>query len=210
TTNAAARALGEGKPDDALRVLEPLSRQALPPRDRSRVEGVRAEGWFQKSEPVRAVELCRQRENWLDDRGWIEADRRRLGAGLLVSDPQVLREASERVADSEIRGWLALGALATSTGRQGIGWSNGVIRWQKAYGDHPANSVVAEMQIPDGGALDYPRQIALLLPLSGQTAAAGGAIQNGFFGAYFAAQSGLNDEQRIRVYDVNAEGAREA
>ena len=210
TTNSAALALWEGKPDDALRLLEPLGRQALPLRHRSRAEGLRADAWFQKDEPVRAVELYLQRENWLDDSRMIEANRMRLWSGLLVSDPQTLREAAERVADSEIRGWLALGALATSTGRQGIGWSNGVNRWQKEYSDHPANTVVAEMQIPDDSMLDYPRQIALLLPLSGQNAAAGGALQNGFFGAYFAAQSGLNEEQRIRVYDVNAEGATRA
>ena len=210
TTNSAALALWEGNPDNALRLLEPLGRQALPLRHRSRAEGLRADAWFQKNEPVRAVELYLQRENWLDNSRMIEANRMRLWSGLLVSDPQTLREAAERVADSEIRGWLALGALATSTGRQGIGWSNGVVRWQREYADHPANLVVAEMQVPDGGTLDYPRQIALLLPLSGQNAAAGSAIQNGFFGAYFAAQSGLNDEQRIRVYDVNAEGAREA
>ena len=34
--------------------------------------------------------------------------------------------------------------------------------------------------------MDYPRQVALLLPLSGRNAAnAGNAIQNGFLGAYF-------------------------
>lgn len=210
TTNSSALALWEGNPDNALRLLEPLSRQALPLRHRSRVEGLRADAWFQKDEPVRAVELYLQRENWLDDSRMIEANRKRLWSGLLVSDPQTLREAAERVSDSEIRGWLALGSLATSTGRQGIGWSNGVVRWQKEYADHPANTIVAEMQLPDAGTLDYPRQIALLLPLSGRNAAAGNAIQNGFFGAYFAAQSGLNDEQRVRVYDVSAEGAKEA
>ena len=206
TTNSSAIALINGMPDEALRLLEPLSRQALPLRFRSRVEALRADAWFQKDEPVRAVELYIQRENWLDDRHRVELNRQRLWAGLLVSNPQTLRSAAERVSDSEIRGWLALGALATATGRQGIGWSNGLVRWQEAYRDHPANALLAGMRLPDAGALDYPRQIALLLPLSGENAPAGQAVQNGFFGAYFAAQGGLNDEQRIRVYDVNADG----
>src|SRR5690606_39847344 len=67
TTNSAALALWEGNPDNALRLLEPLGRQALPLRHRSRAEGLRADAWFQKNEPVRAVELYLQRENWLDN-----------------------------------------------------------------------------------------------------------------------------------------------
>jgi hypothetical protein len=210
TTNSSALLLLEGKPDEALRLLEPLSRQALPLNYRSRAEALRADAWFQKDEPVRAVELYMQRENWIDDDRHVEMNRMRLWNGLLAGNPQTLRGAAERVSDAEIRGWLALGALATSTGRQGIGWSNGLARWQDAYPDHPANSVLAGMRLPDGGALDYPRQIALLLPLSGQNEPAGLAIQNGFFGAYFAAQSGLDEEQRIRVYDVNALGPKDA
>ncbi|MEX2124556.1 MAG: penicillin-binding protein activator [Woeseia sp.] len=234
TTNSSALALWEGKPDDALRLLEPVSGQALPSQFRSRVEALRADAWFQKDEPVRAIELYMQRENWLDDGERIELNRERLWAGLAVSDPQTLRAAAERVADPVVQGWLALGALATSTGQQGIGWSNGVVRWQRSHPDHPGNSILAGTQLPDGGTLDYPRQIALLLPLSGENAAAGEAIQNGFFGAYFSQIPGLDagldagidpgmnrnmepgtdpamyDEQRVRVYDVNAGGAPEA
>jgi len=210
TTNASALALLDGRPDDALRLLEPLSRQALPQTFRSRAEALRADAWFQKGEPVRAVELYMQRETWLDDTRRIELNRERLWAGLLVSDPQVLRAAAERVSDPEVQGWLSLGALATSTGQQGVGWSNGVARWQGANRDHPANLILDDMRVVVEGALDYPRQVALLLPLSGQNAAAGQAIQNGFFGAYFAAFSGLNEQQGVRVYDVNVDGANEA
>lgn len=225
TTNSAALTLWEGKPDNALQLLESLSRHALPLNYRSRVEALRADAWFQKDEPVRAVELYLQRENWLD-RNRIELNRQRLWAGLMVSDPRTLRAAAERVSDPIVEGWLTLGALAAATGRQGIGWSNGVVRWQGAHPDHPGNSILAAMRLPDGGTLDYPRQIALLLPLSGENAAAGEAIQNGFFGAYFAQTSGLraaldagtdpgmspsmDDEQRVRVYDVNDGGAPDA
>jgi hypothetical protein len=47
--------------------------------------------------------------------------------------------------------------------------------------------------------------------LSGNNAAAGNAIKNGFFGAYFSAVSGLDRQQQIRVYDVDESGgARQA
>jgi outer membrane PBP1 activator LpoA protein len=206
SADAAALRLWDGQPDRALSLLEPLSRQPLPQDHRARVEALRADAYFQKNEPVRAIELYLQRENWLDDDLSIRQNRQRLWAGLKVSDTQVLRNAAEIGHSSEIQGWLALGSLANSTGEQGIGWSNGVARWQASYRDHPAIGILEEMDLPQAGTLGFPRQIALLLPLSGSNAAAGKAIRNGFLGAYFSATADLEDAQRIRVYDINAPG----
>ena len=206
STGAAALRLWEGQPDQALRLLEPLSRQPLPQEHRARVEALRADAWFQKGEPVRAIELYLQRENWLDGELSIRQNRRRMWAGLKVSNAQVMRDAADRTYDTNIQGWLALGSLANSTGEQGIGWSNGIVQWRETYRDHPAIGILEEMDIPDPGALEFPRQIALLLPLSGNNAAAGSAIRNGFLGAYFNAAAGFGDAQRVRVYDINDAG----
>ncbi|HET6630802.1 MAG TPA: penicillin-binding protein activator [Woeseiaceae bacterium] len=206
TTDTAALALWEGEPDDALRLLEPLSRQALPLAHRSRSEALRADAWFQKGDPVRAVELYLQREAWLEGSDAIEANARRLWAGLLVSDAERLRAAADRVHDPLVKGWLELGALATSTGRHGIGWANGVARWADEYDDHPAHIVLDDLQLADRGSLELPRQVALLVPLSGDNAAAGEAIRNGFLGAYFARNADFNDEQQVRVYDAAGAG----
>lgn len=206
SSNAAALALWRGNPDDALTMLEPLGRQPLPTRYRSRVEALRGDAWFQKDQPVQAIELYIQRETWLDDRSSIELNRERLWAGLLVSDPQVLRNAVGSTSDPLIDGWLSLGAIATSTGQQGIGWSNGVVRWRENHIGHPAEQILADLQLPEAGLLEYPGRLALLLPLSGKNAVAGYALQNGFFGAYFAAAPALENVQQVRVYDVAAAG----
>lgn len=210
SADAAALSLWEGNPDAALSLLEPLSRQPLPVTHRTRVEALRADAWFQKGDPLRAVDLYIQRENWLDDQRSIEANRQRLWAGLTVSNVADLREAANVTFDPVIRGWLSLAALANSTGQQGIGWGNGLVRWQETYVDHPAITVLSDLSLPETSLLNYPRQIALLLPLSGNSAAAGNAIKNGFLGAYFAAVSGTDSEQDIRIYDVNAEGVGNA
>jgi outer membrane PBP1 activator LpoA protein len=207
STGAAALRLWEGQPDAALRLLEPLSRQPLPQDHRARVEALRGDAWFQKGEPLRAIGLYLQRENWLDDELSIMQNRRRLWAGLKVSNAQVLRDAAEGTYDKDIQGWLALGSLANSTGEQGIGWSNGIVQWRDTYPDHPAIGILEEMDLPEAGALEYPRQVALLLPLSGNNAAAGNAIRNGFLGAYFSAAVGFGNAQRIRVYDINSAGS---
>jgi outer membrane PBP1 activator LpoA protein len=206
SSNEAALALRDGKPDEALSLLDPLSRLPMPVADRARVEALRADAWFQKDDPTQAVQLFIQRESWLDGRQSIEQNRQRLWAGLMVSDPQVLRTAASQADNPLVEGWLSLGALATSTGRQGIGWSNGVIRWRDAHPDHPAGFLLNDLPSIDREFADYPRRIALLLPLSGSNAAAGKALQNGFFGAYFPATAALGDEQQIRLYDVAAAG----
>ena len=209
-TNAAALSLYSGEADAALDILETMSRQSLTPRDRLRVEALRADAWLQKDDPTRAIELMTQRETWLNDRRSIGQSRWRLWQGLLNSNPQVLRASAELALNPEIRGWLTLGSLATSTGQQGIGWSNGVVRWRNTNRNHPAMAVLDDLHIPDHELLDYPRQIALLLPLSGRTGRTGKAIQNGFLGAYFATVAGLDDNQSVRVYDVNVEGSASA
>ena len=210
SANASALALWEGRPDSALALLEPLSRQPLPTHYRARVEALRADAWFQMGDPAQAVELYIRRENWLRDSRGIDLNRQRLWAGLLVTDAQVLRNAAGVAADPVVSGWLTLGAIATSTGQQGIGWSNGVLRWQESHVGHPAGSILSELTLPEGGLLSYPGRIALLLPLSGKNTSVGSAIQNGFFGAYFSTAASLDDEQQIRVYDVRAPGGTRA
>lgn len=209
-TDSAALHLYDGRPDEALQILEPMSRQALPLQYRSRAEALRADAWFQKGEPKRAVDLYLQRENWLDSPDEIARNRERLWAGLQVGNPQSLRDAADISDEPVMRGWLSLGALAASTGRQGVGWTNGVNRWLDGNPGHPAKSILDDLLIPAPGEVRVPRQIALLLPISGKNSAAGKAIQNGFFAAYFAAAPGLDEVQAIHVYDVENGGVSAA
>ena len=210
-TNRAALMLWEGKPDEALDILRPMASQPLTVSRRIRVDTLRGDAWFQKNDPVRAVTLYLQLEQGLTDPAQVQMVRERLWAGLLVSDPQAMRASAQITSSAEIRGWLSLGSLAVATGRQGIGWSNGLATWREAYGDHPALTVLETGDMPEAGTLDYPRQLALLLPLSGDTASLGDAIQNGFLAGYYRAAAGLPSAQQIRVYDIaEAASARAA
>ena len=209
-TNSAAINLWSSRPDLALAILDPMSAQPLPVKNRLRVEALRADAWFQKDDPLQAIHLYMQREQWLDDNESVLDNRQRLWAGLLVSKVQTLRNATNIASDPISRGWLSLGTLAGATGQQGIGWNNGVVRWQEANFGHPGMSIVSELPTPETGMQAFPTKIALLLPLTGQNKTAGSAVQNGFFGAYYSAAAGLGDAQQIQVYDVVAEGGASA
>ena len=164
SADAAAFALWEGRPDQALSLLQPLSRQPLPAVHRARVEALRADAWFQKGEPLRAVDLYMQRENWLSDPVLIQENRERLWAGLQLADLKTLRNVAGITHDPTVRGWLSLAVLAKSTGQKGIGWGNGILRWQASYAGHPATDVLPDLSLSEDSLLNYPRQIALLLP----------------------------------------------
>jgi len=209
-TNSATLMLYQGEADEALEILEPMSRESMPRNRRLRVDALRADAWIQKEDPARAVELMAQRESLLTSRRSIESNRQHLWQALLVSKPSILRASAELTLDENTRGWLSLGSLAASTGQQGIGWINGAVRWRDQNFGHPAMSIIDQLDIPGELILDYPKQIALLLPLSGRTARAGQAVQNGFMGAYYSSLAGLDDDQSIRVYDVNTEGGASA
>lgn len=209
-TNRAGLALADGNADTALELLEGLSRQSLSLPARLRVEALRARAWFAKGEPGRAVELLVQREAWLDDARELERNRREVWQGLTSSSPASLRDAADSTGDPVVRGWLALGSLAAATGQRGIGWSNGVVRWRETHPDHPAMAIIGDLEFEETELASYPARIALLVPLSGSTAPAGKAIQNGFLGAYFASAGGLDDRQAIRIYDVESEGGASA
>ena len=209
-TNSAALALYAGDAEAALAILEPMSREPLNRNRRLRVDALRADAWIQKQDPARAVELMTHRESMLTSRRDIEDNRWHLWQSLLLSDPRVLRASTESSLNQNTVAWLSLGSLAASTGQQGIGWVNGAVRWRDSHAGHPANTIIDRLGLPAQLILDYPKHIALLLPLSGSAARAGQAVQNGFMGAYFSALGGLDQDQSIRVYDVNAEGGASA
>ena len=206
-SNRAALLLWEGRPDAALDLLRRLAAQPLPTDRRIRVESLRGDAWFQKSDPVRAVNLYLQLEQSLDDEPRILAVRQRLWAGLLVSNPQIMRASSQFASSDIIRGWLTLGSLAVTTGQQGIGWNSGLASWQGEYPAHPGQSVIETLEGVDPGLFEYPRQVALLLPLSGERATLGDAIQNGFMASYYRTSTALPEAQQIRVYDIVSAGS---
>lgn len=210
SSNSATLMLYQGDADGALQILEALSREPLTRKRRLRIDALRADAWVQKQDPARAVEIMTRRETMLLNRSDIEDNRWHLWQALLLSDPQHLRAAAELSIDENTRGWLTLGTLATSTGQQGIGWLNGALHWRDTHKTHPAMDIINRLELPDELNLDYPKRIALLLPLSGSAARVGQAVQNGFMAAYFSSLQGYDEEQVIRIYDVNTEGGADA
>lgn len=208
--NQAALLLVDGKPADALRNLAALDDRNLPQGIRLRAEALSADAWFQQGQPVRALELLRQRETWLSDSASILNNRERAWQGLMVSDEAVLQKAQQHGADREINGWLALALMARETRQSGPAWEDGVANWRRQNPSHPAITIVGGMPAIQAAAYERPSRVALLLPLSGPAKPAGVAVRDGFLGAYYADEPGFARGQTLRIYDVDEMGPVQA
>jgi len=116
----------------------------------------------------------------------------------------IMRGADARPApgaDPVVAGWLELGRILADAKSGALGTQRRLQAWRGRYPTHPANESLWK-GAPERPAApgSQPVQVALLLPLSGRAAAAGGAVRDGFLGAYY--DDGGTARPRVRVYDV--------
>ena len=112
-------------------------------------------------------------------------------------------------ASAALTGWLDLGRAALVSARNPFTANEDIAAWRGRYPSHPANSFITEDVLPElGVGLDYPTQIALILPLSGRQQAAGMAVRDGFLAALL--QQDASRRPMLNVYDSAEMGATTA
>jgi hypothetical protein len=109
-------------------------------------------------------------------------------------------------ADALLAGWLELGRIVADARAGALGLQRRVQNWRARYPAHPASEELwRNLGGPPAVSGELPRQIALLLPLSGRAEAAGTAVRDGFLGAYY--DHGAASRPHLRIYDVAARDA---
>ncbi len=109
-------------------------------------------------------------------------------------------------SDALLAGWLELGRIIADAEAGALGAPRRLQTWRERYPAHPANPALWRGLIERPAAAgDLPRQIALLLPLSGRAESAGRAVRDGFLAAYY--DDGGAARPRLRIYDVAARDA---
>jgi outer membrane PBP1 activator LpoA protein len=148
-----------------------------------------------------AVTSLMARERLLTGAAERQANQRMIVDGIQSA---LLRGADARPpagAGPELSGWLELGRILADARSGALGTQRRLQSWRDRYPGHPAGDAlwkgIAERPSAAG---DRPRQVALLLPLSGRAAAAGGAVRDGFLGAYY--DDGSPERPKLRIYDV--------
>ncbi|TQV80203.1 penicillin-binding protein activator [Exilibacterium tricleocarpae] len=123
---------------------------------------------------------------------------------LMTLPLEQLQYLSSKEHDSLLKGWYNLAALSknnqTDLERQLLQ----VDQWIALWPEHPASlRLPGDLQLLRQLINERPLQVALLLPTEGRWGAAGKAIRDGFFAAYYQAHGRQSQTPTIRLYDTS-------
>ncbi len=197
--------LEDGRPEDAL---DRLGRLTQPPDPVSLVAAAAVEGraLFRLARVEEAVTALVERELWLNDSAAVLANHELIWNGLRE---QTLTRPMRASGDPTIDGWLALQPVASAYRSDPSGLQLSLLGWREDYSGHPATATfLPELLERYRLSQIYPRQLALLLPLSSLRQEAS-AIRDGFIAAHLRT-SGEGPRARIKVYDTDILGSQEA
>jgi len=186
------------------RIPQPLSRD-----NATDILSVRARAQFALNRPAAAVATALERERMLTSQQDIRANQRLIWQGLQQSASGNADFTAPPGSSAVAAGWLDLGRAALSAARNPFAAKDELANWRSGHPTHPANTFLNEEVMPELGAgLDYPPQVALVLPLTGRQQAAGVAVRDGFMAALL--QQEASRRPQVNVYDTAAMGASTA
>lgn len=177
-------AMAMNQPRDALNLL--TFSEILPADEQLAVSEIRARAFLDAGYPLDAIKTRVQLDNLLSDPAQRAANHQIIWESLSLLPATTLNQISESSLHPQLMGWIELAKIAK---RSQVDWQylqQGLADWRRRYADHPA----AKLFIQDLGSrqvelIDRPRNIAVLLPLSGRYAPVSAAIRDGFMAAYY-------------------------
>jgi hypothetical protein len=192
--------------DDAVRALKSL--RGLPPPSSpavaTRTLALQARAQFASGNAVAGVQSLLERERWLSGAEALNANRQLMVQGLRSASLHGASLTPPPGAEPVLAGWLELGTLLIEVERSPFSAAQRARDWRARYPLHPANGTVLDNLLRDSAvSLEYPAEVALLLPLTGRQQAAAIAVRDGFLSAYF--QQSPEQRPRVRVYDVSGQ-----
>ncbi|HET9679514.1 MAG TPA: penicillin-binding protein activator, partial [Gammaproteobacteria bacterium] len=166
------------------------------------VLGVRGRALYALGAPMDATRLLLQRAPLLDTEAARHDNQRMIWQGLSqarepLSAATIPRDGKGRL----LAGWVELGAIGQSAWESPQSLPALLDQWEARYPRHPASEfLLAEIRANFISRFQYPAQLALLLPLSGDYALQAEAVRDGFLAARYRSAAG--DLPTVRVYDT--------
>ncbi|NGX15212.1 penicillin-binding protein activator [Wenzhouxiangella sp. XN24] len=201
----ARQLMTDGLPAEALARLAELPTGADDPLA-AELLLLRADAAFAAGLPATGVEALVERETLLEDPAARAANQRRIWNRMQEAIAAGVSLEPTPETGPVVAGWLDLGRRAAAASGNAFQLRTTLDEWLARYPWHPAAPELVTMLQDEYRALtEYPRQVALLLPLGGRQAAAAAAIRDGFVAAYLA-QGGEGERPSLRIYDTTALG----
>ncbi|MDD3447520.1 MAG: penicillin-binding protein activator [Gammaproteobacteria bacterium] len=201
--------LRDGDPEAALASLRGLEETPLDARTESRYHRIRAEALERGG---RFADAARERvalDFLLSNPEAILANQRAIWADLNRLSPEQLSAQRTRPAPDTYSGWLELVLVQRLFSSNPAQQARELGNWRARYPDHPAQRHLLAGPEAQPAPTQYPDRLALLLPLSGELAAIGQAVREGFMAAYYSDSRG-GDAPQVQVHDTRVGGARAA
>jgi outer membrane PBP1 activator LpoA protein len=193
------------RPSDALARLAGVP---TGPDDPAAAEilATRADAAFASGQPAIGVTALVRREALLADAAQRSANQRRLWNRMQEASAAGIALEAPPGTDRVVAAWLELGRIAADHADNTFRLRAGLIDWRERHPTHPAAMEIVPSLLAEYRALtEYPRQIALLLPVSGRQGAAAVAVRDGFIAGYLAQDAG-SERPALRIYDTSALG----
>jgi uncharacterized protein len=197
--------LQANRPSDALARLAGVP---TGPNDPAAAEilATRADAAFASGQPAIGATALVRREALLTDAAQRRGNQRRLWNRMQEASAAGIALEAPPGTDRVVAAWLELGRIAADHADNAFRLRAGLIDWRERHPTHPAALEILPSLLSEYEALtEYPRQVALLLPVSGRQGAAAAAVRDGFIAGYLAQGAG-NERPALRIYDTSALG----
>ncbi len=199
-------AILEHKPGEALQLLRQPLPANVPPARKADYHRLRATAYSMEGKHLHSARERVALESFLTQRSAIEKNHQAIWQSLSRADKQTLGQVKTLPPPHVLSGWIELMRISKSARHNSQQMREQLEQWQTDFPGHPAGGAIltALFEQSEQVLSLHPENIALLLPLSGNLKPAGEAIRNGFIAAYYAREQLGQDNQQIRIYDVNS------
>jgi uncharacterized protein len=196
-------ALKNSKPTVAIDKLQSVSELSrLSKSHRKQILDIRANAYQQIGYPLNAAMARSELDTLLIEPEMRKQNRDALWQALGDVEPEVLKRESQKNYDSLFSGWVNLALLLRTQDVTYIEQS--LYGWQQAFPRHPAQDYIPGVSRTQQRAANMPKQIALLLPLSGTHQKAAEAIRDGFLTRYYENDNHFASKPTVKIYDTTA------
>jgi len=197
-------ALYEQQPEAALEQLR-LPSNNIPLTEIQTWYTLRADAYAMSGNHLESMRERIALESYLDSSAEVHRNHQQIWQSLSQLSSTAILALRTEPAPDVVSGWLELGYLYKASVNLPDHLHNQLQTWLANYPNHPAaDQFIDELLTYQDIQLDRPKQIALLLPLSGSFATPARAIRDGFLAAYYS-RSNRRYSPEIRIYDTSDE-----
>jgi outer membrane PBP1 activator LpoA protein len=194
-------ALMERRPKDVLSILDTPPPATVKPAWQADYHDLRADAYSMLGNRLETAHELVRREAFLRNPDLVKANQQDIWQALSRLSERALQQLRTAPPPDVLSGWMELVQLAKAYQLHPATLRQAVRRWQQRYPGHPVQAaLLTDLLTRRVEDILVPKQIALLLPLSGKYARAGEAVRDGIIAAYYSRDA--RADQTLRVYDA--------